>query len=427
MSISVKIDNIPFEKREQMSTDLTLKLEASKYGSFGKPQYFEAYDINEDVVSVPFAYAINKLEIPKPKMEDYSKFNLKFVGSLREPQKIVKDEAIRNLNRYGGCLISCYPGFGKTLTSIYIASKISLKTIVVVNKIPLMEQWEDAILNLCPGAKVEIIKPAKKVSPDSDFIIVNAINVSKFPESVFEKFGTLIIDESHLIMSKVLSQCMFKIHPKYVIGLSATPYRPDGLNGLMDLFFTEHKIVRKLWCPHIVYKVETGFTPPVELAANGKVDWGKILEAQCINETRNNLIVDIIQKHPDRNFIVISKRTEQSRYIHDKLIELGEKATILVGSGSAYDKEARILVGNIQKVGVGFNHPKLNALILASDVEEYFIQYLGRTMRVDERDPNFIKPIVFDLLDNNQILKRHFATRKATYLEVGGEIKNYKA
>jgi superfamily II DNA or RNA helicase len=423
MSVRVKIEDIPFEKREKMSVDLSLKMEASKYGSFGKPQYFEAYEIDDEYVSIPYAYAVNVMGLEKPKANIYDKFESVFTGSLREPQKIVKDEAISNLNKYGATLISCYPGFGKTLSSIYIASKIKLKTVVIVNKIPLMEQWEEAIQSLCPSASVAIVKPSKGFPDDKDFVIINAINVYKFPRCAFEKYGTLIIDESHLIMSKVLSQCMFRIHPKYVIGLSATPYRPDGLNGLMDLYFTEHKIIRKLWCPHIVYKIDTGFTPPVEYAANGKVDWGKILEAQCINESRNNLIVDIIRKHPERNFIVISKRTEQSRYIHDKLRELGESVTILVGSGSAYDKEARILVGNIQKVGVGFNHPKLNALILASDVEEYFIQYLGRTMRVDERDPNFVKPIVFDLLDDNAILKRHFATRKATYMEVGGKIE----
>ena len=81
MSIRVKIDDIPFEKREKMSTDLSLKLEVSKYGSFGKPQYFEAY---EDYVSVPYAYAVNHLEILKLKSDIYDAFEkkLKFTGSV---------------------------------------------------------------------------------------------------------------------------------------------------------------------------------------------------------------------------------------------------------------------------------------------------------------------------------------------------------
>ena len=76
MSIRVKIDDIPFEKREKMSTDLSLKLEVSKYGSFGKPQYFEAY---EDYVSVPYAYAVNQL---KSDIYDAFEKKLKFTGSV---------------------------------------------------------------------------------------------------------------------------------------------------------------------------------------------------------------------------------------------------------------------------------------------------------------------------------------------------------
>jgi len=36
------------------------------------------------------------------------------------------------------------------------------------------------------------------------------------------------------------------------------------------------------------------------------------------------------------------------------------------------------------------------------------------------------EPIIFDFVDDHPILKKHFATRKATYLESGGEIKSYK-
>ena len=143
MSIRTKIDTIPFEKREKMSLDLSIKLEVSKYGSFGKPQYFDAYEINGDEVSIPFAYAINTMKFPKPKADNYEKISDPyFSGALREPQKVVKDEAIKNLNSFGACLISCYPGFGKTLTSIYISSKIKLKTIIIVNKI----KWKITII-----------------------------------------------------------------------------------------------------------------------------------------------------------------------------------------------------------------------------------------------------------------------------------------
>ena len=78
-------------------------------------------------------------------------------------------------------------------------------------------------------------------------------------------------------------------------------------------------------------------------------------------------------------------------------------------------------MATVQKAGVGFDHPRLNSLILASDVEEYFIQYLGRVMRTEK-----VEPFIFDLVDDNPILKKHYYTRRKIYLEHGGIIKDFK-
>ena len=72
-------------------------------------------------------------------------------------------------------------------------------------------------------------------------------------------------------------------------------------------------------------------------------------------------------------------------------------------------------------MGTGFDHDKLNALLLASDVEEYFIQYLGRIFRTNEG-----YPLVFDIVDDHPVLRKHYFTRQATYIAHGGEIHPYK-
>ena len=59
----------------------------------------------------------------------------------------------------------------------------------------------------------------------------------------FKDIGVCIIDEIHCIMAEGLSKCTQKILPRYLIGLSATPYREDGLNILLDLYFGEEKIM----------------------------------------------------------------------------------------------------------------------------------------------------------------------------------------
>ena len=429
MSIKVPISLLSQEELDSVSKDLQLKIEGAKFSKFKSVEYFDAYEVSEcsEFVFLPLAYTLSvfskRFRVPDPTV--FKKLALTFNGTLRDEQVKVKDEAIKNLNKHKACLISCFPGFGKTLTSIYISISINLKTLIIVNKLTLIDQWVQAINTLTNNtAKVKVLSVGKYLEDADDFVIVNCINIPKFPHMT--QFGTLIVDECHLITSKVLSQSIFRITPRYVIGLSATPYRPDGLNKLIDLFFTDKKIIRDLMCPHVVYKVVTNFKPIVEYSADGKVNWNKILESQCGDERRNGIIIDIISKHKDRNFMILSKRVEQSEYLYKKLQDRGEKVAILVGSSKVFDKECRILIGTSSKLGTGFDFVKLNALILASDMEEYFIQYLGRIFRVSQTSKEFVKPIVFDLLDENPILKRHFATRRKVYHDAGGVIETYQ-
>lgn len=427
MSVKINIDSLSEEVKEKLVKDLTVSPENQT--KFKKTFYtpktpsVELFYIDGDDVVVPFSYAIKELNVKKPKSDSYKKKEVLFVGSLRDTQKSIKDEAISLLNTHGATLIACYPGFGKTITSIYIASKIKLQTLIVVHRIVLISQWKTSIKTFCPDANVVVLSPSsKQIDIESaDFFIVNAINMGKFSTSKFlSGIGTVIVDEAHLIMSKVLSQSLRYLFPKYLLGLSATPYRSDGLNVLLDHYFTPHRITRKLFREHIVYKINTGIAPNVEYDRNGKVNWGSLLESQSNNHERNEMILSIVQKNPERTFLILTKRVEQAKYLFQKLKEINEKVAILVESETEFDRECRVLIGTTSKAGVGFDHDKLDALILASDLEEYFIQYLGRVFRRLD-----ITPIVFDLVDDNPILKRHFATRKAVYLESGGRIEKY--
>jgi hypothetical protein len=169
-----------------------------------------------------------------------------------------------------------------------------------------------------------------------------------------------------------------------------------------------------------VYRVNTGFKPDVKLNRMGKVDWGSVLEGQCLNRDRNELIIRIIKRFRDRVFIVLCKRVVQAEYLEGRLKDEGEDVTSLIGKNQEYEQKSRILIGTVGKTGVGFDHPRLNALILASDVEQYFIQYLGRVFRTEDGEP-----LIFDLVDNFALLEKHFKTRVGVYVEHGGVVKNF--
>ena len=139
-----------------------------------------------------------------------------------------------------------------------------------------------------------------------------------------------------------------------------------------------------------------------------------------MDEIRNKIIIDIITKHKDRNFLVLVKRIAQGHYLENKLKEAGENVGSLLGNVQIFDRNVRILIGSTGKLGCGFSFEKINSLILACDLKNYFLQILGRAFR----DPA-VEPIIFDLVDENPILKSHFFKRKDQYIHCGGVLKNY--
>ena len=420
MSIRINLKRLSAEQIDQINTELVVVEEANKYNKFAKPKHIYAFHLNTDnTVSIPFAYAIDALELKRRRREEFSQRIVSFAAEIREQQKEVYDESLKSLSSKGYTLLSLPTGFGKTFLSLKLSTVTKMKTLIIVNKIVLMNQWEESIVKFCPKAKVQLLKN-KEVDPDVDFYIINAINIPKRSFADLKDIGTLIVDECHLIMAEMLSKCMIYLSPRYLIGLSATPYRTDGMDALIGFYFGQDKIIKTLKREHIVYKIETGFQPLYTLTTDGKVNWGSLLDSQCNDTERNELIISIVQKFKDRNILVLSKRVEQCNYLFQRLVDEKENVTSLIGKEQEFDRSARILIGTTSKCSTGFDFAKLDTLILACDVKDYFVQVLGRVLRRPE-----VKPIIFDLVDDNPILKIHFFDRLKVYKEIGGRIIKY--
>ena len=59
-------------------------------------------------------------------------------------------------------------------------------------------------------------------------------------------------------------------------------------------------------------------------------------------------------------------------------------------------------------------------LITGADVEENFMQYLGRVFRRDD-----VLPIYIDLRDSMSTLVKHSQSRLKVCKEIGGEVKEF--
>lgn len=419
MSLKIKIDKFN-DNLSKINEDLIIKIPSNS--NFIMDKEVMLYDYDEKYIYIPFSYGVSNFNIERPLRKDFPSMNVKFDGELRDEQKIVKNEAINYLTKTGCVILSCNVGFGKTALAINISCSIKLKTLIIVNKIVLMKQWEESILKFCPTALVQKLTTKSKIKDDFDFYIMNAINVSKMGRDFFKNIGTLLLDECHLLATDCLSTSLQYITPRYLLALSATPYRFDDYNKLISLYFGENQIIREMKREHIVYKIDTGIKIELEIVeSTKKVDWGKVLKEQSSNEERNDMIIKIIKHFKEKVFMVLCKRVEQANYLVSKLKECGEYVDSLVGSKQEFDKNCRILISIQQKTGVGFDWSKADTLLLATDTSSYFIQNLGRVFRKQDTIP-----VIFDLVDNNFILLKHFKERKKVYDEVGGKIKNFE-
>jgi len=379
----------------------------------------EIFDIYDAMIHLPFAFArdvVNDI-IHRPLIPTE---DIHFTGELRKNQSSVYNYVVDKLNTDGAAIISAYPGFGKTITTISIASNFKVKTLIVVNRIMIIDQWLAAI-NEFSSAKATIIKPTDEhLDPNFNFYIVNSINIGKKGPLFWKDIKLLIVDELHQIITKKIIVGLLKINPDAVLGLSATPYRNDEYHKAIKWFFGKNLIGKELNQAHTYRIVYTNYIPQnIQYGFKG-LDWGKILEDQAADESRNNCIVTecLTEVSKFKTVLVLVKRVNHANILDNMIKQRNPdiKVATLVRSDRVFDKQCQILIGTTSKIGVGFDHAAINCLIVAADIKNYFIQFLGRCMR----NPDII-PSVVDFYDNFNILKNHLSERIKEYKNHGGK------
>jgi len=418
MAVCLKLDDLSVEQRLQVTNDLSLKTKETEYDKEGKDVF--PFRVVDDRVYLPFDYANGFLKTYPNDSNKYHRIDVKFNIPLRETQVPVVKEAIEALNKRRRVFLALHTGFGKTMTAIYISSKIGLKALFVIHRVLLIEQWIESAEKACPGVKVQLLTAKNKMDPDAHFYIINALTIMKRNPDDYKGIGTCVFDECHALCSEKVSKCMLWLCPRFLIGLSATPdERSDGMSSLIDLHFGKDRIIKPLKAYFEAYRLPTGMKIPFERNYRGKTDWNSVLNNQCLSKERNDLILDVVRYFKDRVILVISKRIEQVKYIYDELQKDGDDVEILTGSKKKYNYNCRVLLSTYSKSGVGFDNKRLNMMIIASDVSEFFKQYLGRIFRGESKG---VHPIVVDVVDSEpSSLQKHWQLRRLLYLETGAE------
>jgi superfamily II DNA or RNA helicase len=435
MSVVVKISDISSNLLKKLDKDLHIKPIVKDKGEYVKSvKPVEAFDqfVKDGVqyAVLPFSYYHQNLESSITQIDtSCEERQFKFEGELLSRQKDVRDEIFEIINRSYSVVLSLHTGFGKTIMAIYLASKIKLRTIILCHRKVIIEQWVDSIRKYIPGAKVCVLgeKLTKKElrerdydETNCDFLICNVINIDKRDRSFYSSFGLLIVDEVHTICTTSFSKSLLYIFPEYVIGLSATPFRTDGMDRIIELFCGPEIVYRKLYRPFNVYKVSTNFKPNSQTNISGTLDWNSVLEDQATNKHRNTLIVNICRYFLSRNILVLVKRKEHAAILRDMLASKGEDVDIFTGDSKECNYSCRILVATYSIAGVGFDHGRLDLMIGAADVLENFTQYIGRIFRRDD-----VSAIYIDLVDEMSTIKKHSMERLKICKELGADVKPF--
>lgn len=352
-----------------------------------------------------------------------------FRGDLRDFQI----EALNTVTARSFGTLTAPTGSGKTVMGLAIIAKRRQPTLVIVHNKELLNQWierAETFLGI-PKKEIGIIGGGKKTIGEKLTIgIVNS--VYPIAHEIREHFGFIIVDECHRCPSRTFLEAVTAFDSKYMLGLSATPWRRDGLSRFIFWYLGDvvHEVDRAALIEdgHVleadIITRETEFKSRYDASSQYSI----MLSDLTQDQTRNSQIInDVIEeaKHDTGVCLVLTDRKAHCEALAEMITEQGIKAEVLHGDLSARDRQSvverlntgfvRILVATGQLIGEGFDCRDLTTLFLATPIkfDGRLLQYLGRVLRPA---PGKGRARVFDYVDNEiGVLKNAARVRRNAY------------
>lgn len=388
---------------------------------------------------------------------------VEFCGELRDNQRV----AVQSLLEHETGVLEAATGFGKTVTAANLIATRKVNTLVLVHSTALQKQWRDSLekfllINEEPPVRYtktgRVSKKKQNVigsigagenAPSGivDIALVQSlfengeIQGEKRIKELVERYGMVICDECHHAPAMRFESVLRAVRARFVYGLTATPRRKDGLEGIIFMC-----------CGPVRYRVtseqqsagQTFRRKLIPRFSGARIDetdgsdFVKIVELLCMCESRNAMIVsdacELLRN--GRTPLVLTRRVAHAALLADAISASGHRVFLLVGSDSKKDKQDKmdalravaqdedfVIIATGEYVGEGFDEKRLDALLLAAPVSGDGVrleQYVGRLHRECEGKEDVL---VLDYVDVNvPMLDRMYRRRLRLYRRMAYQV-----
>ncbi|MGJ8640184.1 MAG: TOTE conflict system archaeo-eukaryotic primase domain-containing protein [Opitutaceae bacterium] len=454
--ITIKTDGLPsafvakLQSLARFPNPLFFEKQRQRFPTYNIPRRIFAGELHPDKLILPrgcledvtdlFAESGSRIEIQDRRLKP-KRISIKFEGELRGAQK----SAVQAMKSQDYSVLVAPPGAGKTVMGCALIGHRKIPTLVLVHRQTLAEQWHERLQQFLNIDKkdIGILQGAKKkLKGRIDIASVQTLAKRTDLKALFREYGMVIIDECHHIPAVTLESIIKECGSRYMVGLTATPKRKDGLEKLLYLQCGKichvmpnadsNQLLKQVIVTRTDFHAsdETGLPLPLHLL------WNELIHS----ESRNKLIAaDIIKSIESRASLVLSDRKEHLNLLIQAVEDSAPEGTLLIYIDGALSpkqrsqeieqfrnaiqtKRAACLFSTASLIGEGFDLPELDTLFLTMPVsfKGRIIQYAGRLHREHAGKANVE---VHDYLDAKLPLANSmYRKRSAGYREMGYDI-----
>lgn len=321
-----------------------------------------------------------------------------------------------------------------TVMALKIIALLQKKTLIIVHKEFLMNQWIERIAEFIPGTRIGKIQGQVFDIIDKDIVIgmVQTLYNKDYSQNTFSSFGLTIIDEVHRIGSEQFSKTLIKTITPYMLGISATVDRKDQLTRVLYMFIgdkiyteqrTDDDIVQVRAIKYI--SNDTDFNT-VELDYRGNTKYSTMITKLCAFTPRSNfiikVIIDLLIENEDKQIMILCHNRSLLTYLYESIIEQNIASVGYYVGGMKPIKlqeteTKQIVLATYAMAAEALDIKTLSTLVMVTPKTD-ITQSVGRILRVKNNNP-----IIVDIIDTHSIFQNQWTQRKKFYKKCNYSIR----